>query len=70
MKLFFCIVILINIVTAKYCESQNTCGDSQYYRCEGNTCCKLAGLGCGAFFSWGCCNRCQIPKYGATGTCT
>lgn len=70
MKWFFCITILINIVIAKYCDSNRDCGDSQYYNCKSNTCCKLAGLSCGAFYSWGCCNNCKIPKYSTTGTCT
>lgn len=55
---------------AKYCVGQRECGDPQYYRCEGNGCCKNSGLGCGAFYSWGCCNgACHIRRYAATGTC-
>lgn len=72
MKFTYILLMLFFIynANAKYCTNQQDCGDSQYYECRQNTCCKKQGLGCGAFYSWGCCNgSCKIPNYHATGTC-
>lgn len=69
--LFFllCLVILSG-TSAKQCTSQVDCGNALYYTCKQNNCCKKAGLSCGAGYSWSCCNRCVVPKYHITGTCS
>jgi hypothetical protein len=72
-SIFFQLLLLVavtNIASAKWCESNSECGDFRYYKCLDNQCCKKSGLGCGAGYSWPCCNRCVIPKYHFTGTCS
>lgn len=64
------ILILANFVQAKWCDSNSECGDTRYYSCVQNNCCKKSGLSCGAGYSWSCCNRCSVPRYSAWGTCT
>lgn len=64
------IFAVLTLVDASWCTSNQDCGDTRYYSCQQNQCCKKSGLACGAGYSWSCCNTCKVPKYAFTGTCS